>query len=126
MTKIATFTFALACLLAMTGTAFAGPPLATPDTAELTIAELFAAPETTTRIGCAPSATVEEGGQQMAQPTFSCGSCSPSPDCAGQTTDYVCWVEGRGYGKCGLYMGIQCSDGSGVDCYCYLPGDIIP
>jgi hypothetical protein len=122
--KITALAFALACLLAVTGMAFADPTLDTPDTDELTIAELFATPDQSAKIGCAP--VVGEDGEMVAQFSNSCGNCGPSPACDGKARGSWCWEAGQGWGTCDLYLGIQCSDGSGWDCNCYHSGEYIP
>ncbi len=110
MKKITILAFVFACLLAVTGMAHAEPTVATPDQSS--------------KIGCAP--IVGEDGQMVAQFSNSCGTCGPAPACDGKARGAWCWEAGQGWGTCDIYLGLQCTDGSGFDCNCYQAGEYIP
>lgn len=110
MKKITTLALVLACLLAVTGMAHAEPAGATPDQSS--------------EISCA--SVVGEDGQIVTQSSNSCGTCGPAPACDGKAFGAWCWEAGQGWGTCDIYLGFQCTDGSGWDCNCYQSGEYIP
>lgn len=123
MKKFTTPLFAVLCLFLLTGVAAAEAPEASPaDSLDL---DLLAV-QSTSADDCNQAPTVALDGQD---PTFAsssfCGTCSPSSSCVGQPRGGACST-GSGIGSCNIYLGIQCSDGSGWDCKCYGSGEHIP
>lgn len=125
--------FALVCLVAVVGVAAASeaPDAAseaaqteTPDSTE--ILDLVAAQSSTETPGCDPAPAFDLDGQDpilMFSNDCSIG-CSTS-NCQGVPRGNPCHT-GQGWGSCDLYLGFQCSDGTGWDCRCYGAGENIP
>lgn len=118
--------FAILCLFVLTGVAVAAEaPEAAP--AEAPALDRLGA-ESIASGDCGQEPTVALGGQEPTS-TFSsnCGTCSPSSACVGLPRKSWCFLgNGQGWGTCDIYLGIQCSDGSGWDCACYGSGGGIP
>lgn len=121
--------FALVCLVAVVGVAAASDvpeaaPTETPDPTESL--DLVATQSSTETPDCNPAPAFDLDGQDpilMFSNDCSVG-CSTS-NCQGVPRGNPCYT-GRGWGNCDLYLGIQCSDGTGWDCRCYGAGQHIP
>lgn len=130
MKKIALPFFALACLVAVVAvSASEAPQAAPPETPELIeTLDLVAAENSTEAPDCNPEPALDLDGQEpilMFSNNCSIG-CSTS-NCRGVPRGNPCFVgSGRGWGSCNLYLGFQCSDGTGWDCRCYGAGQHIP
>jgi|GEM_PF-6920576 len=121
--------FALVCLVVVVVGAAASdvPEAASTDTPDLTDTLDLVAPESSTEApDCNPALALDLDDQEpilMFSNNCSVG-CSTSR-CQGVPRGNPCWT-GGGWGNCNLYLGFQCSDGTGWDCRCYGAGENIP
>lgn len=123
MKKITTPLFAVLCLFVLTGIAHATEAPEPALDAEVAL-DLFA-DQSTPEGDCDPAPAVAPDGQDPLFTTLICGTCSPSSSCVGKTRGSTCFIRG-GFGTCDIYLGLLCSDNSGIDCKCYGPGGQIP
>lgn len=123
MKKFTTPLFAVLCLFLLTGVAVATEA---PEAASVETLDLDLTAQSTSAEDCGQVPTAALDGQE---PTFAsdsdCGTCSPSSYCVGQDFGAAC-IGDDGFGNCDIYLGFMCSDGSGLDCFCYGPGGQIP
>ena len=127
MKQLATALFAIFCLVALTGVAVAEEaPVENLDEAPTADTfDLFADEAPATDADCEPENALDFDGQEptfMASNNCSVG-CTSHSWCKGQARGTPCYLgSGQGWGSCNLYLGYQCSDGTGWDCVCYSPG----
>ena len=123
--------FALVCLVTVVAVSAASdvPEAAPAETPDLTeTLDLVAIENSTEAPDCNPAPAINLDGQEpilMFSNDCSVG-CSTS-NCQGVPRGNPCYAgPGKGWGNCDLYLGIQCSDGTGWDCRCYGAGQHIP
>jgi len=125
--------FALVCFVGVVGVAAASDlpeavpeaaPTETPDLIETL--DLGAAQSSTETPDCNPEPAFDFDGQDPT-PMFSndCSIGCSTSNCQGVPRGNPCHT-GQGWGSCNLYLGFQCSDGTGWDCRCYGAGEHIP
>lgn len=123
MKKLTTALFAVLCLFVLTGVTVASetPGAATPETLDLLAVE-----QSTEANDCdATPAAALDGQEPTSLASNNCSvGCSVS-QCQGKARGGGCFT-GSGWGACNLYLGYQCSDGTGWDCVCYRQGGAIP
>jgi hypothetical protein len=104
------------------------PEAAPTETPDLTATLDLVAPVSSTEApDCKSEPALDLDGQEpilMFSNDCSIG-CSTS-NCQGVPRGNPCYQFGRGWGNCNLYLGYQCSDGTGWDCKCYGAGEAIP
>lgn len=123
--------FALVCLFVVAAVAAASEvPEAAPETAPTETLDLFG-PESSTEISleasdCNPEPTLDlDGEERVLMFSNDCSVGCSTSRCQGVPRGNPCWT-GSGWGNCDLYLGYQCSDGTGWDCRCYGAGEHIP
>ena len=131
MKNLALPLFALVCLVAVVVVSAASdvPETAPTETPSLTqTLDLVATDSSTEAPDCNPAPAFDLDGQEpilMFSNDCSIG-CSTS-NCQGVPRGNPCFRgSGLGWGSCNLYLGVQCSDGTGWDCRCYGSGENIP
>jgi len=133
MKQLTTALFAILCLFVLTGVAAASeaPDSEAPAVSEASAADtldLFADEAPVTDADCEPDTALDFDGQEP-QPMFSnnCSVGCSTNNCKGVPRGNPCYLgSGQGWGSCNLYLGYQCSDGTGWDCVCYGHGGGIP
>lgn len=125
MKNLALSFFALLCLVAVVVVSATSE---VPEAAPTATLNLVATEGFTEAPACNPALAFDVGGQETTQ-SFSnnCSIGCSTSNCQGVPRGNPCFLgSGRGWGSCNLYLGVQCSDGTGWDCICYGPGGAIP